>query len=98
MLSLKYEVHKLVKNGMVSFEERAPNVKANPLPAHGNVSVNIVDGYPRNFNVFDVLCIRRSLVEIHKDLCLVSNFEHSHDGCVICSVNPRRCVIVKRDI
>ncbi|KAI5415781.1 hypothetical protein KIW84_040992 [Lathyrus oleraceus] len=33
---LKYEVHKLMKNGMVSFEDRALNVKANPLPAHGN--------------------------------------------------------------
>ncbi|KAI5389415.1 hypothetical protein KIW84_074894 [Lathyrus oleraceus] len=41
---LKYEVQKLVKSGMVSFEDRAPNVKANPLPAHGNSSVNMVDG------------------------------------------------------
>ena len=38
------------------------------------------------------------LVEIHRDLCLVSDCEHDHDGCVICSVNPRGCAIVKRDI
>lgn len=41
-------------------------------------------------------------MEIHKDICLVSDceheHEHEHDGCVICSVNPRGCVIVKRDI
>ncbi|KAI5437495.1 hypothetical protein KIW84_023564 [Lathyrus oleraceus] len=43
---LKYEFRKIVKSGMVSFKDRAPNVKANPLPAHGNSSVNIVDGCP----------------------------------------------------
>lgn len=41
---LKYEVQKLIKNGMVSFEDLAPNVKANPSPAHGNSYMNMVDG------------------------------------------------------
>ncbi|KAI5428161.1 hypothetical protein KIW84_033242 [Lathyrus oleraceus] len=50
---LKYEVQKLMKSGMVSFEDRAPNMKANPLPAHGNSSFNIVDGCPGSFRVFD---------------------------------------------
>ena len=95
---LKYEVQKLVKNGMVSFEDRAPNVKANLLVAHGNASVNMVDGCPGKFKVYDVRHIRQSLVAIHKDICLVSECEHDLDGCVICSVNPRGCVIVKRDI
>ena len=35
---------------------------------------------------------------MHKDICLVSDCEHDHDGCVVCSVNPRGCVVVKRDI
>ncbi|KAI5445087.1 hypothetical protein KIW84_013370 [Lathyrus oleraceus] len=95
---LKYEVQKLVKNGMVSFEDRAPNVKANQLPAHGNASVNMVDGCPGNFRVFDVRRICRSLVEMPKTMCLVSDCEHDHDGCVICGVNPCGCIIVKRDI
>ena len=83
---------------MVSFKDRAPNVKSNSLPAHGNAYVNIVDGCLGNFRVFDVRRIWRSLVEIHRNLCLVSDCEYNHDGCVICSVNPRGCVIVKRDI
>lgn len=82
----------------MSFEDKAPNVKANPLPAHGNTFVNMVDGCSGNFRVFDVLRIHSSLVEIHRELCLVSHCEHDHDGCVICSINPRGCVIVKRDI
>ena len=48
--------------------------------------------------MFDVRRIRRSLVEMHKTLCMISNCEHNHDGCAICSVNPRGCSVVKRDV
>ncbi|KAI5396192.1 hypothetical protein KIW84_062407 [Lathyrus oleraceus] len=95
---LKYEVQKLVKSGMVSFEDCAPNVKANPLPAHGNPFVNMVDGCPGSFRVFDMRRIRRSLVEMYKTLCTISDCEHDHNNCIICSVNPRGCLVVKRDI
>ena len=37
-------------------------------------------------------------MQMHKDVCLVSECEHDHDGCAVCSVNPRGCEIVKRDI
>ncbi|XP_050897690.1 uncharacterized protein LOC127104546 [Lathyrus oleraceus] len=43
---LKYEVQHLVISGMMSFEDRAPNVKSDPLPAYCNSSVNMVDGCP----------------------------------------------------
>ncbi|XP_050915376.1 uncharacterized protein LOC127130403 [Lathyrus oleraceus] len=95
---LKYEVHKLIKSVMVSFEDRAPNVKANPLPVHGNSSVDMVYRCPGNFRVFGVRRIQRSLVEMHRTICFVSDCEHDHDGCVIYSVNPRGCMIVKSDI
>ncbi|KAI5421082.1 hypothetical protein KIW84_044792 [Lathyrus oleraceus] len=95
---LKYEVKKLMKSGMVSFEDCAPNVKVNPLPAHGNASVNMVEGCPGEYKLFDVRFIRESLVQIHKDICMVSECEHDHEGCDICSINPRGCVVEKRDI
>ncbi|XP_050896229.1 uncharacterized protein LOC127102962 [Lathyrus oleraceus] len=56
---------------------------------------DIANCYP--LKVFDVRRIQRSLVEIHRDMCLFSDYEHDHDVCVICSVNPRGCVILKRD-
>ncbi|KAI5419580.1 hypothetical protein KIW84_043664 [Lathyrus oleraceus] len=98
---LKYEVQKLIKSGMVSIEDREPNVKANPLPAHDNAYVNIVDGYPGNFRVFDILRIQRSLVEMHRTLYLISDYEHEHDGDMGNNVNviipvfktPERLVI-----
>ncbi|XP_050878419.1 uncharacterized protein LOC127082217 [Lathyrus oleraceus] len=95
---LKYEVQRLVRSGIVSFEDRAPNVKANLLPAHGNSNVNMVDGCPGEYKVYDVRYIRRSLVEVHKTLCQISECEHDHKGCIICSVNSHGCVIVKGDI
>ncbi|KAI5436069.1 hypothetical protein KIW84_022493 [Lathyrus oleraceus] len=95
---LKYEFQKLVKSRMVSFEDRVPNMKANPLPAHGNASINMVNECPGNFRLFDVRRIRRSLVEMHRTLCLISDCEHDHDGYAICSVNPHGCMIIKRDI
>lgn len=95
---LKHEVQQLVRSRIVSFEDRALNVKANPLPIHGNSSMNMVDGCPGEYRVYDVRHIRRYLVELHKNLCEISESEHDHDGCIICSVNPHGCVIVKRDI
>ncbi|KAI5444278.1 hypothetical protein KIW84_012780 [Lathyrus oleraceus] len=95
---LKYEVQNFVKSGMVSFEGRAPNIKANLLPANGNFYVNMVDDCPGKFMVFDVDRIQRSLVEMHRTLLLISDCEHDHDGYVICSLNPRGCMMVKRDI
>jgi hypothetical protein len=83
---------------MVSFKDRASNVKENPLPAHGNSSVNMVDGCPEELKVSDVHFIRRSLVAMHNDICMVSDCEHDHDGCAIYSVNPRGCEVMKRDI
>ncbi|KAI5408538.1 hypothetical protein KIW84_054402 [Lathyrus oleraceus] len=96
--SLKYEVKNFVKSGMVSFEDCAPNIKANPLPAHLNPSVNMVDGCPGECKVYDVRFVIRFLVIMHKDICMVIDCEHDHDGCAICSVNPRGCMVVKRDI
>ncbi|KAI5445720.1 hypothetical protein KIW84_013809 [Lathyrus oleraceus] len=78
--SLKYKVQKLMKSGMLSFEDRAPNVKANPLPAHGNSSVNMVDGCPGEFKLFDMYFIQRSLVQMHKDVCLPEKLAIQYDS------------------
>ncbi|KAI5441109.1 hypothetical protein KIW84_010536 [Lathyrus oleraceus] len=40
----------------------------------------------------------KSLVEMYRTLCLISDCEHDHDGCAICSMNPRGYMVVKRDI
>ncbi|KAI5416224.1 hypothetical protein KIW84_041319 [Lathyrus oleraceus] len=65
---LKYEVQKLMKSGMVSFEDHTPNVKADPLPSHGNSSVNMVDGCPREFKVYDVRVNPRGCDVVKRDI------------------------------
>ncbi|XP_050916483.1 uncharacterized protein LOC127131612 [Lathyrus oleraceus] len=82
----------------MSFEDCAPNVKANMSPTHGNSFVNMVDGCPDEYKVYDVRRIQRPLVELHKTLCQICECEHDHDGSIICSVNPRGYVTMKRDI
>lgn len=61
----------------MSFEDRTPNVKANPLSAHGNASVNMVGDCPNNFRVFDVRRIQRYLVEMHRTLIVCPEVERA---------------------
>ncbi|KAI5384770.1 hypothetical protein KIW84_071675 [Lathyrus oleraceus] len=41
---LKTKVQDLVRSGILFFEDVGPNVKKNPLPEHGKVAVNMVQG------------------------------------------------------
>ncbi|XP_050919754.1 uncharacterized protein LOC127137324 [Lathyrus oleraceus] len=96
--TLKVEVRRLMQIGILSFEDSNPNVQVNPLPEHGNATVNMVEGCPRKYRVFDINLIRRSLVEMHATLCELSYYEHDHASCQVCSKDPSGCVIVKRDL
>ncbi|KAI5440505.1 hypothetical protein KIW84_010111 [Lathyrus oleraceus] len=60
---LKYEVQKLMNNGMVSFEDRAPNMKASLLPIHGNTSINMVDGCP-GMNPHGCVVVKRDIQKL----------------------------------
>ncbi|XP_050909901.1 uncharacterized protein LOC127123744 [Lathyrus oleraceus] len=96
--TLKAEVRRLMQSGILSFEDSNPNVQVNSLPKHGNTTVNMVEGCPEKYDVFDVNLIRRSLVEMHAALCELRYYEHDHDSCHVCSRDPRGCIVVKRDL
>ncbi|KAI5390796.1 hypothetical protein KIW84_075907 [Lathyrus oleraceus] len=82
-----------------AFHQGAPEHDIeNCYPLKYEVQKLIKNGCPREFKVFDVRFIQRSLVAMHKDICMVSDCEHDYDSCAICSVNPRGCKVVKRDI
>lgn len=59
---------------MLTFKDFNPNVQDNHLPNHGASIVNMVDGCPEDYRVFDVRFIRGSLVEMHRVLCGCSDF------------------------
>lgn len=96
--TLKVEVRRLMQSGILSFEDSNPNVQANPLPKHGNAIMNMVEGCPWKYRVFDVNMIRRFLVEMHTTLCELSYYEHDHASCDVCSRDPQGCTVVKRDL
>ncbi|GAU51647.1 hypothetical protein TSUD_414690 [Trifolium subterraneum] len=75
-----------------------PNVQANPFPKHGASSVNMVNGCPGTYMVFDIQRIRESLVRMHINLCNLAFFQHNHAACAICPRNPRGCQRVRDDI
>lgn len=76
--ALKVEVRRLMQSGILSFEDYSQNVQANMLPKHGGSAVNMVEGCPGKYRVFDVNLIRRSLVEMLATLCELSYYEHEH--------------------
>lgn len=83
--ALKVEVRRLMHSGILSFVDSNPNVQANSLPKHGSATVNMVEGCPEKYRVFDVNLIRRSLVEMHTTLCELSYYERDHASCQVCS-------------
>ncbi|XP_050889160.1 uncharacterized protein LOC127094363 [Lathyrus oleraceus] len=96
--SLKDEVRRLMQSGILSFEDSNPNVQVNSLPKHGNATMNMVEGCPGKYRVFNVNLIKRSLVEMQATLCELTYYEHDRASCQVCSGDPRGCVVVKRDL
>jgi len=48
--------------------------------------------------ILDVQHVRTPLVPLHANLCKFSLFEHDHDACEVCPIDPRGCQKVKGDI
>ncbi|KAK2411686.1 hypothetical protein QL285_046942 [Trifolium repens] len=75
-----------------------PNVQANPLPNHGTSSINMVQGCPGTYLVFDIRHIQEPLVQMHVKLCKLAFFQHNHVACETCPINARGCHKVRDDI
>ena len=82
---LNTEVQKMVRSGLLSFKDISLNVKANPLPKHGGGGVvNMVQGCPGDFRIYDINTVRGNLVKIHALLFQYSHYEHDHKACRVC--------------
>ena len=89
----------MVRSGLLSFKDSSPNVKDNPLPKHGGVNnVNMVDGCPGDFRIYDINLVRGDLVKMNVDLCEFSYYTHDHVGCGICSIDIQGCDKIKADL
>jgi hypothetical protein len=93
-LALKEEVQKLIQSKELTFTNPDPVVPNNPLPPHGS-AVNMIQ--EDNFVLY-ACDIKTPLVPIHVKTCEATLFNHDHEACGICSVDPRGCEQVQNDV
>lgn len=96
---LKSDVQRLIKNGILSFGDVNPNVQVNLLPQHGGTSINMVEGCPGTFRVYDVRYLEGDLVEMHLKLGeLIHMAPHNYAACRLCHTTLSDCRIVRQDL
>ena len=99
-VSLKSDVQRQVKNMILSFKDTNPNGLLNPLPQHGESTVNMAYGCPDDDDeIHDVRLLGENLVKLH---ARQSGFGHipSHDyhQCKVCSKSNQGCSVVQAAI
>lgn len=76
--SLKAEVQKFIKNGLLKFRDVEPNVQVNPLPEHGEPSVNMVEVCLDEKLISNVNLVKIPLADMHAKLCKDGLFRDDH--------------------
>ncbi|XP_020222728.1 uncharacterized protein LOC109805146 [Cajanus cajan] len=66
--ALKYKVQDLIDEGLLSFKEENMNVSTNPLPGHGNSSVNSLENEPYQL-VKEVVRVKTPMKIVFDQLC-----------------------------
>ncbi|XP_058787978.1 uncharacterized protein LOC131662257 [Vicia villosa] len=84
------DLQKLLDRGIISISRRKRSEDTH--------FVNMVQGCPGRYQVWDIRFIREPLVLMHIRLCRLAFFQHDHNACRICSMNPRGCLQVRREI
>ncbi|KAI5435568.1 hypothetical protein KIW84_022111 [Lathyrus oleraceus] len=74
-------------------------VQDDPLPQPEESPINMVEGCQGNYQVYNVRFVRGSLVRMHRSLFrLAFVLSHDYTACEVCSINPRACPFVRKDI
>ncbi|XP_050893132.1 uncharacterized protein LOC127098556 [Lathyrus oleraceus] len=94
--ALKHIVRELIEKKILSFEDTSPNVKNNPLPAHG--SVNAIDDEPDEGLILDATKIKTLLRDFHAKLVEAGLLKNYHKSCEECTIGPKGCEMVRKDI
>ncbi|XP_050916535.1 uncharacterized protein LOC127131664 [Lathyrus oleraceus] len=94
--ALKHIVRDLVEKKILSFRDIGPNVKSNPLPAHGDV--NAIEDASDVCIIKNVENVKTQLLELHARLAGASLIDTCHDDCEECVIHPRGCKVVRNDI
>ncbi|XP_050897476.1 uncharacterized protein LOC127104330 [Lathyrus oleraceus] len=86
----------LIEKKILSFGDTSPNVKNNPLPAHG--SVNAINDEPDEGLMLDATKIKTPLRYFHAKLVEAGLLKNYHKSCEECIIGPKGCEMVRKDI
>ncbi|XP_039682835.1 uncharacterized protein [Medicago truncatula] len=95
--ALKKEVQKLINSKELTFTDPDAVAQNNPLPTHGP-AVNMIQDDQEEARILSVGDIKTPLVPIHVKMCRATLFNHNHETCDICSMDPRGCIQVQNDV
>ncbi|XP_050895730.1 uncharacterized protein LOC127102403 [Lathyrus oleraceus] len=94
--ALKHIVRELIEKKILSFGDTSPNVKKNPLPAHG--SINAIDDEPDEGLILDATKIKTPLRDFHAKLVEEGLLKNFHKSCEECTIGPKGCEMVRKNI
>jgi hypothetical protein len=89
-------VRELVQKKILSFRYVGPNVKNNPLLAHG--VVNVIEYVSDVCIIKNVEDVKTLLLGLHARLVGASMIDTYHDNCDECAIYPRGFKLVRADI
>ncbi|XP_050890365.1 uncharacterized protein LOC127095765 [Lathyrus oleraceus] len=96
--ALKHRVRELIERKILSFKDMGPNVKNNPLPPHGDPTVNAIEDASTVVMVEKVEDVKTPLAAFHARLVEAGLVNVDHDNCEECATRPRGCQVVRDNI
>ncbi|XP_050889414.1 uncharacterized protein LOC127094647 [Lathyrus oleraceus] len=96
--ALKHRVRELIESKILSFKDMGPNVKNNPLPPHGDPTVNAIEDASTVVMVEKVDDVKTPLAAFHARLVEAGLINVNHDNCEECATYPKGCQVVRDNI
>ncbi|XP_050897670.1 uncharacterized protein LOC127104530 [Lathyrus oleraceus] len=96
--ALKHRVRELIDRKILSFRDMGPNVKNNPLPPHGDPTVNTIEDASDGVMVEKVDDVKTPLVAFHARLVEAGLIDVCHDSCEKCATHLKGFQMVRDNI
>jgi hypothetical protein len=96
--ALKEKVQELINNKSLSFKEKGPDVKNNPLPGYNGPNINVVEEGANFDEIKRVEDVKTPLLMIHAKLAKCDLIKKTHDNCEECALSPKGCQVVKEQV
>jgi hypothetical protein len=96
--ALKEKVQELIDNKSLSFKEKGPDVKNNPLPGYNGPNINAIEESADFDEIKRIEDVKTPLLMVHAKLVKFGLIEGTHDNCEECALSPKGCQMVKKQV